>query len=200
MASRAKTPLLAAAMAVLQGLIFAPRAYGWSGRAVAVESGCRITVERKAGRVKVVLYGIQCPATGQPFGNDALYLTCWLVLGKRVEVTPVGLESGTRIAALVKAEGSSEYLNSLLIGYGMARLKNPHPVLPLCVQWEKREHLAKINMIGLWASRTHPGFRKKSRANLYSASPRPISGNMRNRFPSAPGPYRRGFGGRPGAG
>ncbi len=164
MASRnvAKTPLLAAAMALLQGLFFAPRAHGWSGKAVAVESGCGITVARKAGRVKVVLYGIQCPGSGQPFGNDALYLTCWLVLGKRVEVTPVGLDSGTRIPALVKAQGSSEYLNSLLIGYGMARLKNPHPVLPMCVQWEKREHLAKINRIGLWASRPHRGFRNKS--------------------------------------
>jgi endonuclease YncB( thermonuclease family) len=152
-----KKPLFVCAMALLLlPLVFAPRSYGWSGKAVAVENGGRITVARKAGRVKVVLYGIVCPRRGETLSNDALYLVCWLVLGRRVAVTPVGLDSGEEIPALVKIAGSPDYLNSQLIGYGMARLKNPHPVMPLCKQWQKLQNLARINRIGLWADGARP--------------------------------------------
>jgi len=100
---------------------------------------------------KVTLYGIQCPPSGQPFGNKALYLTCWLVLGKQVEVIPVGIDSGTETTALLRVQGDRDYLNGRLIAYGMAWLKNRHPVIPLCDQWQKLEELARINRIGLWA-------------------------------------------------
>lgn len=145
----ARLPLLC--MVFLLPFVVAPCSYAWRGKAVAVESGGRITVQRPEGLTRVVLYGIQCPLSGQPLGNKALYLTCWLALGKQVEVTPVGLESGAEIPALVKVQGSRDFLNAQLIGYGMARLKNRHPVIPLCREWKKLEKLARINRIGLWA-------------------------------------------------
>jgi endonuclease YncB( thermonuclease family) len=116
-----------------------------------VENSCKITVERAEGLTRVTLYGIQCPPSGQPFGNKALHLTGWLVLGKQVEVIPIGIDSVAETTALVRVEGSQDYLNSQLIAYGMAWLKNRHPVIPICDQWKKLEELARINRIGLWA-------------------------------------------------
>lgn len=147
-----KARLSTACLAFLLPLVVAPCSYGWYGKAVVVEQGCRITVQGRAGRIKVILYGIECPRSGQPFGNKALYLTCWLVLGKRVQVIPIGIDSGEEIPALVRVEGNRDFLNAQLIAYGMAWLKNPHPVIPLCHEWKKLEELAKIHRIGLWAT------------------------------------------------
>lgn len=134
-------------------------AYGWYGKAVLVENSCRITVERADGLTRVTLYGIQCLPSGQPFGNKALYLTGWLVLGKQVEVIPIGIDSIAETTALVRVEGSRDFLNGQLIAYGMAWLKNRNPVIPLCGEWKKLEELARINRIGLWAG-NHPALPK----------------------------------------
>jgi micrococcal nuclease len=128
--------------------------YGWYGKAVVVDNNCKITVERPEGLTRVTLYGIRCPQSGQPFGNKALHLTGWLVLGKQVEVIPVGIDSVAETTGLVRVQGSPDYLNSQLIAYGMAWLKNRNPVIPLCDQWRKLEELARIHRIGLWAGNT----------------------------------------------
>jgi micrococcal nuclease len=125
--------------------------YGWYGKVVTVEDGVNLEVAREGGKVRVHLYGIKCPEKGQPFGTKAVYVTCFLTLGKHVEVIPIGLETGRVISALVKVRGDRESINSRLIGYGMAWVKNRDSAVPLSNAWKKIEGFARLNKIGVWA-------------------------------------------------
>ena len=55
----------------------------WPGRVVAVIDGDTITVEQGEGiRVKIRLWGIDCPESDQPWGDRATAFTTEKCLGK----------------------------------------------------------------------------------------------------------------------
>ena len=57
-------------------------ARGWSGRVIGVAAGDTITVLRGEQPVQVLLYGIDCPDEGQPFGTEAKQFTSTMVFGR----------------------------------------------------------------------------------------------------------------------
>ncbi|SCM69979.1 hypothetical protein [Desulfovibrio sp. 86] len=65
--------------------------YAWPGTVVSVHDGDSIRVRRSDSTVVAIrIYGIDCPELGQPHGEAARDLTSSLLLGKTVEVVPVG--------------------------------------------------------------------------------------------------------------
>lgn len=97
------------------------------------------------------LYGIACPHFGQPFHEKSLFMTKYLSLRKNVEISPIFTDNDGIENALVRIEGSSQYLNNKLVGYGLAWVKPCEDKSRLCGEWMKLEGFAQLNFIGLWA-------------------------------------------------
>jgi endonuclease YncB( thermonuclease family) len=91
----------------------------FSGKVVGVSDGDTITVLRERTPVKVRLYGIDCPESGQDFGSRAKLFTSELVFGKVVTVIPHDTDRyGRTVADVVLPDGRS--LNQELVKAGLA--------------------------------------------------------------------------------
>ena len=80
-------------------------ARGWSGRVIGVAAGDTMTVLRGEQPVRVLLYGIDCPDEGQPFGTEAKQFTSTMVFGKMVEVGAINVDHYGRTVSLVYVDG-----------------------------------------------------------------------------------------------
>jgi len=123
----------------------------WQGQVVGVISGDLFTVSHEGQIDKIKLYGIESPKRGQPFGEHSGALASHLAMQRMVEVTPLfkgydGVEN-----ALVRIEGSKDYLNVQLITHGLAWVKPNECSAHICAEWRGLENLARSNAVGLWA-------------------------------------------------
>jgi micrococcal nuclease len=122
----------------------------WQGKVVTMLDADLFLISHESKTDKVKLYGIECPKKGQPYWKESRALASHLVLQKIVEVTPLysghdGLEN-----ALVKIDGSKDYLNLQLITYGLAWVKPNECSANICAEWRGMENLARSKLIGLW--------------------------------------------------
>ena len=86
---------------------------------VGVSDGDTITVLRDRTQVRIRLYGVDCPETGQDFGSRAKQFTSELAFGKIVKVVPRATDRYGRIVAdVVLPDG--RVLNDELIKAGLA--------------------------------------------------------------------------------
>ncbi len=123
----------------------------WQGKVVEVLSGDLFAVSHEGRIDKIKLYGIESPRRGQPFGEHSKALASHLAMQRTVEVSPLfkgydGIEN-----ALVRIEGSKDYLNVQLISHGLAWVKPNECSAHICAEWRGLENLARSNAIGLWA-------------------------------------------------
>ncbi len=125
--------------------------FGWRGKVVKVLQGDLLVIEGSAQQQQVKLYGIDCPAKGQPFWDKARVLAAHLANQKTVEVIPLYMGPGGYENVLVRVEGVRDYLNVQLIAHGMAWVKPNECSANLCAEWKGIEKLAQMNAIGLWA-------------------------------------------------
>lgn len=104
-------------------LLSALPAFAWEGRVVDVADGDTITVEPIKGgdRVKVRLYGIDCPETRQPYGQTAKGFISDVALYKAVEVDVAkqGKDRYGRTVATITIKGVG-ILQELLLNSGLA--------------------------------------------------------------------------------
>ena len=122
----------------------------WQGKVVGVPDGDLFLVSHESQTDRVKLYGIECPKKSQPFWQQSRALASHLALQKVVEVTPLysgrdGLEN-----ALVRIEGTKDYLNLQIISYGLAWVKPNECSAHICAEWRAMESLAQSKAIGLW--------------------------------------------------
>ena len=68
--------------------ITSPAVADFAGKVVGVSDGDTITVLRDRTQVRIRLYGVDCPETGQDFGSRAKQFTSELAFGKIVKVMP----------------------------------------------------------------------------------------------------------------
>ncbi|MDA8307107.1 MAG: thermonuclease family protein [Deltaproteobacteria bacterium] len=123
----------------------------YAGKVVNVDGGDLLTVSVNGSVRKIRLYGIGCPLFGQPFHGKAMFMTKFLSLQRDVEITPVFRDNYGVENALVRIDGSAEYLNEKLVEYGLAWVKPCDRKSHLCREWKKLEGVAQMNFIGLWA-------------------------------------------------
>ena len=76
------------ALALLLTFVPLSSAQSWSGECVAVADGDTVKVMRDRERLKIRLYGIDCPEKRQAFGTRAKVFTSDMVFGKTVQVKP----------------------------------------------------------------------------------------------------------------
>ena len=116
-----------------------------------VVEGDLLVVADSGQRQHVRLYGIDCPAKGQPFWDKARALVNHLADRKMVEVTPLYQGAEGYVNALVRVEGVKTLLNEQIVAHGMAWVRPKECSAKLCAQWKDIEKQAQMNSIGLWA-------------------------------------------------
>ncbi len=131
-------------------LLFHSYCCAWQGKVVGVPDAGLFLISHENHIDKISLYGIECPGRGQLFGEQARVLASHLALQKMVEVTPLYAGSEGSQIALVRIEGSRDYLNVQLVSHGLAWVKPKECSANICADWRGLENLARSNAIGLW--------------------------------------------------
>lgn len=134
-------------------LLMAATSWSWQGKVVGVSDGDTITVLRDAhDQVKVRLYGIDAPESGQPHGRASKANLSALVYGKIVEVEPVEKDRYGRLVARISESGKS--VNAEQIRSGYAWLYREYCAGPMCQEWGQVEAQAQSMRTGLWSDAT----------------------------------------------
>jgi endonuclease YncB( thermonuclease family) len=99
--------------------IASPAVADFAGKVVGVSDGDTMTVLRDQSQVRIRLYGIDCPETGQDFGSRAKQFTADLAFGKVVTVVSRDRDRyGRLVAEVVLSDG--RVLNDELVKAGLA--------------------------------------------------------------------------------
>jgi micrococcal nuclease len=136
-------------------MMFASGALAWRGQVTQVDDTDLITVIHDGKTEKIRLYGIDCPKLDQPSAVQAKVIKSFLMVSKFVEITPESGAPPAAVDALVRVDGTREFVNEKLVAYGMAWVKESACNSQMCQGWRKLQELAKINAIGLWME-VHP--------------------------------------------
>jgi endonuclease YncB( thermonuclease family) len=138
------------ALLILALLLLPTQLLAWEGYAIQVHDGDTITVMDPArGRVKIRLYGIDCPELDQPGGSKASGLAFMLMHRQMVEGETVDVDRYGREVALVKVKGAD--VAEALIRAGHAWVYDRYCLRSECGTWKRLERKARQEKVGLWA-------------------------------------------------
>jgi endonuclease YncB( thermonuclease family) len=122
---------------------------GWKGKVIKVLDGDTLIVKRGKERVKIRLYGVDCPEKGQRYGPEATQFATELFLDKKVRVEAVHTDQYGRTVGLIRT--GRTMLNRELVRAGYAWV---YPTYckeePFCSKLIKLEAKAKKKKKGLW--------------------------------------------------
>lgn len=126
----------------------------YSGLVTAVADGDTITVLNQAKQqVKIRLYGIDSPESGQAFGARAKQATADAVFGKHVAVQPIDVDRYGRTVAVVLMPGGRS-LSEHLVREGMAWVYSRYcKEENICGPLRRLEKTAREEQRGLWADK-----------------------------------------------
>jgi len=118
----------------------------FQAKCIGVSDGDTITVLRDSNSIKVRLFGIDCPESGDDFASKAKQFTSRLVFGKTITITPVDVDRYGRTVARVSSEGTD--VSVALVSAGLAwHYKEYSSDLDLA----SAEELARKAQAGVWS-------------------------------------------------
>ena len=120
-----------------------------NGKVVSVADGDTITIlTPQKQQVKIRLYGIDTPESGQAFGKKAKQLTSSLVYGEQVQVIAYDKDRYGRTVGVVLVDGIN--VNEEIIRAGYAWQYRKYCKERFCSNWLSLEKHARQSRIGLW--------------------------------------------------
>jgi len=125
------------------------------GKVTRVADGDTLTlVTREGTTLKVRLYGIDTPEIrherlpGQPYGKEAKAALTALVLGRRVTVEIVDIDTHKRMVGIVRRSG--EDINLAMVRSGFAWAYRRYLSAPYASEYIAAEKEARSRRLGLW--------------------------------------------------
>lgn len=169
-----------------------------SGKVISVADGDTITILTAAKQqIKIRLYGIDTPESGQAFGQKAKQFTSSLAFGKQVIVKAYDIDKYGRTVGVVKAGGKN--VNEAIVSAGLAWQYRKYCLESFCSNWLELEESARNSKTGLWHDKNPmpPWEWRKTIKSTNSPSPQalPLSssssgsyhGNIKSHVLHAPG-------------
>jgi diguanylate cyclase (GGDEF)-like protein len=128
--------------------VSSPRAEEFEGEVVGVDRGDLLWLRHQGRTVELALYGLRCPAPGEPFGKEAREFTSKLVLDRTVRVQIQESSTPLRLSgSAVLPDGS--LLGHRLVQSGLARWDRK--TAPNDIKLQTLEDSARKLGIGLWS-------------------------------------------------
>ena len=138
-----------AALVLQLALLQAGAGWAWTGKVVGIADGDTITVLRDGhDQVKIRLYGIDAPESGQPFGKASEQNLSSMVYGQSVQVETMDTDRYGRTVARVFVD--AEDVNAAQLRSGHAWLYRQYCKDWVCGEWGGLEAEAKSSGAGLW--------------------------------------------------
>jgi endonuclease YncB( thermonuclease family) len=169
-----------------------------TGKVISVADGDTITIlTATKQQIKIRLYGIDTPESGQAFGQKAKQFTSSLVYGKPVEIKAYDIDKYGRTVGVVLVNGRN--VNEEVIRAGYAWQYRKYCQEAFCTGWLALEESARNSKLGLWHDKnpTPPWeWRKASKgantptslaSSLPSSSSRSYHGNIKSHVLHSPG-------------
>ena len=130
-------------------ILFAVNVFGQiQGKVVGIADGDTFTIlTEDMQRIKVRVYGIDCPESGQDYGNVAKHYTSDLIFGKQVYIQDKGKDRYERTLGIVFTLLDSVCLNTALLTAGLAW---HYKHFDKNQEWAELEQQARNNKKGLW--------------------------------------------------
>lgn len=120
------------------------------GKVVGVSDGDTITVFNGEESIKIRLYGIDCPESGQAYGKNAKQFISSIVFGKTVNVTVYDTDRYGRTVGVVRVAGGGPNANEALVKNGYAWKYTKYCKELFCDDWMVDEYNARRKSLGLW--------------------------------------------------
>jgi len=120
----------------------------FTGRVVGITDGDTIEVMRDGRAVKIRLFGIDCPESGQDFGSRAKQFTSESVFNKDVRVVVQDTDRYGRLVADIYTQDGKR-LNESIVSNGLAWWYVQYA--PRDTGLQRREERAKLSRLGLWS-------------------------------------------------
>lgn len=128
-------------------------AYALEGYVAGVLDGDSFRVNKGKGVYEIRLYGIDSPEYGQFCWHGARGAARRLVLGKTVNIKPMGTDRYGRIVALVWCQG--QLVNSEMVRNGLAWVYLRYcRKQPFCNDMKILEDAARKQGVGLWREKS----------------------------------------------
>jgi len=133
-------------------LLQAGAGWAWTVKVVGIADGDMITVVRDGReQVKMRLYGIDAPESGQSFGKASKRNLSSMVHGRSVQVEVMDTDRYGRTVALIFMDG--EDVNAAQLRSGHAWLYRQYCKIWVYGQWAGLETEARSKGAGLWADK-----------------------------------------------
>lgn len=158
----------------------------WSGECVGISDGDTISVMKDGKAVKIRLYGVDCPESGQDFGRRAKEFVADMTFHKTVTVTPTDTDRYGRTVAHIEVDGIS--VNRALAEAGLAWVYEQYCKTPECREWRMLQAEAKAEKRGLWsrADAVPPwDWRRNGNASPVTPARQPAAGTFSGNIKSA---------------
>lgn len=141
-----------AAVFLQLSILQAGTGFAWTGKVVGIADGDTITVLRDGrDQVKIRLYGIDAPESGQPFGKASKQNLSSMVYGESVQVEVMDTDRYGRTVARIFVDG--EDVNAAQLRSGNAWLYEQYCKSWVCGEWFGIEADARSSRVGLWADK-----------------------------------------------
>ncbi len=133
-------------------LLQAGAGWAWTGKVIGIADGDTITILRDGhGQVKIRLYGIDAPESGQSFGKASKQNLSSMVHGQSVQVEAMDTDRYGRTVARIFVDG--EDVNAAQLRSGHAWLYRQYCKGWVCGEWAGLEAEARSTGAGLWADK-----------------------------------------------
>lgn len=133
---------------ILSFLILPTTSHAFTGKVISVADGDTVTVLKSdLSKVKVRLYGIDCPEKAQDFGSKAKQFTASLVFGKQVDVEAINQDRYGRTVGVISVDGVN--VNEAILRAGYAWVYTRSCRKAFCSDWQKTQEQAQENRVGL---------------------------------------------------
>jgi micrococcal nuclease len=128
-----------------------PVAHATTGEVVTVYNGDTFVADVQGEEIKIKLYGIDAPGTGQPGSHASTRFLKRLIFKAQLKINVIGTDAFGRTLAVVINEGRESSVNAALVSHGYAWVNPRTCQIDDCSHWKELESRAKSLKLGIWS-------------------------------------------------
>lgn len=126
-------------------------AYGFTAKVTDIDGGDALVVIVEGEKIKIRLYGIDAPVSGQHGSNAATRFLRSLVAEHPVYVEVLETDGFGRSVAIVKRLEKESSINAAMVANGYAWVHPKSCRADRCIKWKSLERQAKKFRLGIWS-------------------------------------------------